>query len=214
MDNKNVFIAIALSMSVLLFWAAFFPPPEPTKKNVTTELKEKNNLVENNILPNINETVEDKSISREQSIAKNKRIKIENNNIQGTLLLKGGVIDDVSFKSHKKDIKSGENVVLLNPKDTRDGYFIETGWTSIGNKIEVPNLNSKWSLVGNNILTPNNPIILEWKNKNGIIFRKKIEIDEKYLFNITQEIQNNSKYTNFGISIFYGAFRFYCLEIC
>ena len=192
MDNKNVFIAIALSMSVLLFWAAFFPPPEPTKKNVTTELKEKNNLVENNILPNINETVEDKSISREQSIAKNKRIKIENNNIQGTLLLKGGVIDDVSFKSHKKDIKSGENVVLLNPKDTRDGYFIETGWTSIGNKIEVPNLNSKWSLVGNNILTPNNPIILEWKNKNGIIFRKKIEIDEKYLFNITQEIQNNS----------------------
>ena len=192
MENKNVFIAIALSMSVLLFWSAFFPPPEPMKKNVTTQIKEKNNLVENNILPNINETLEDKSISRDQSIAKNKRIKIENKNIEGTLLLKGGVIDDVSFKSHKKDIKSGENVVFLNPKDTKDGYYVETGWTSIGNKIDVPNLNSEWSLIGNNSLTPNNPVILEWKNKNGIIFRKKIEIDEKYLFNITQEIQNNS----------------------
>ena len=192
MENKNVFIAIALSMSVLLFWSAFFPPPEPMKKNVTTQIKEKNNLVENNILPNINETLEDKSISRDQSIAKNKRVKIENKNIEGTLLLKGGVIDDVSFKSHKKDIKSGENVVFLNPKDTKDGYYVETGWTSIGNKIDVPNLNSEWSLIGNNSLTPNNPVILEWKNKNGIIFRKKIEIDEKYLFNITQEIQNNS----------------------
>ena len=27
MDNKNVFVAIALSMSVLLFWAAFFEQP-------------------------------------------------------------------------------------------------------------------------------------------------------------------------------------------
>ena len=35
MDNKNVFVAIALSMSVLLFWSAFFPPPEPTKKTNT-----------------------------------------------------------------------------------------------------------------------------------------------------------------------------------
>ena len=41
MDNKNVFVAIALSMSVLLFWSAFFPPPEPTKKT-NTEIKEKN----------------------------------------------------------------------------------------------------------------------------------------------------------------------------
>ena len=34
MDNKNVFIAIALSMSVLLFWAAFFDSPKPVKQNI------------------------------------------------------------------------------------------------------------------------------------------------------------------------------------
>ena len=193
MENKNIFIAIALSMSVLLFWSAFFPAPEPTKRNITNQVKEKNNLTENNILPNINETTEPKSTSREESIAKNERVKIENSNIKGTILLKGGIIDDVSFKSHKKDIENKENVIFLNPKNTKDGYFVETGWTSIGNKIDVPNFNSKWSMVSGNNLTPNNPIVLEWKNKNGIIFRKKIEIDEKYLFNITQEVQNNSK---------------------
>ena len=98
MDNKNVFVAIALSMSVLLFWSAFFPPPEPTKKT-NTEIKEKNSSTENNILPNINEVVEEKSVSREQSLTEGKRIQIENNFIKGTLLLKGGIIDDVSFKT-------------------------------------------------------------------------------------------------------------------
>ena len=31
MDNKNVFIAVALSMSVLLFWSAFIDPPKTIK---------------------------------------------------------------------------------------------------------------------------------------------------------------------------------------
>ena len=37
MDNKNVFIAIALSMSVLLFWAAFFENPKPANNNTTNK---------------------------------------------------------------------------------------------------------------------------------------------------------------------------------
>ena len=192
MENKNVFIAIALSISVLLFWSALFPTPEPTKKNITSQIKKKNNLVENNITPNINEKVEIQSVTRKQAIDKNERIKIENNNIKGSILLKGGVIDDVSFKNHKQNIKDKKNIIFLNPRDTENGYFIETGWTSIGNKITVPDFNSKWDVIGNKNLSTNNPVILEWKNKNGIVFRKKIEIDQKYLFNITQEVKNNS----------------------
>ena len=32
MDNKNVFVAIALSMAVLLFWGAFFETPRQVKE--------------------------------------------------------------------------------------------------------------------------------------------------------------------------------------
>mgnify|MGYP006142500529 FL=1 len=175
MENKNVFIAIALSMSVLLFWSALFPTAEPIKKNITNQVKEKNNLVENNITPNINETVLAKSETREQAIDKGDRIKIENNNIKGSILLRGGVIDDVSFKNHKQNIEKKQNIIFLNPKNTENGYFIETGWTSIGNKITVPNINSKWNVVGNKNLSINNPVILEWKNKNGIDLEKKLK---------------------------------------
>ena len=40
MDNKNVFVALALSMSVLLFWAAFFETPR-TSNNQTGEKQKK-----------------------------------------------------------------------------------------------------------------------------------------------------------------------------
>ena len=70
MDNKNVFIAIALSMSVLLFWAAFFETPK--QSNSTAVQQQKTN--ENVITPNINESMKVETVSREDSIKKSQRI--------------------------------------------------------------------------------------------------------------------------------------------
>ena len=88
---------------------------------------------------------------------------------------------------------------FFNPAQTENGFYVETGWTSIGNKIKVPTKKSTWKVNGNKILSNNNPIILEWNNKGGIIFKKKIELDNKYLFKITQEVQNN---TNQSIDLY------------
>ncbi len=197
MDNKNVFIAIALSMSVLLFWGAFFETPKPTNtKNSSNQIEKKQ---DNSIAPTINETPVDKIISRGDSINNSKRIKIENNNIIGSLALEGGIIDDISFKNHKESIENNKNIEFLNPAQTENGFYVETGWTSIGNKIKVPAKSSVWSVVGNNILNENQPVILQWDNGKGIIFKKKIELDDKYLFKISQQVQNN---TNNPIEIF------------
>ena len=57
MDNKNVFVAIALSMSVLLFWGAFFETPRQDKKLITSQEQSSNQKVENEILPTINQNI-------------------------------------------------------------------------------------------------------------------------------------------------------------
>ena len=49
-----------------------------------------------------------------------------------------------------------------------------------------------WKVKNNKLLSPNNPVILEWDNKEGLVFIKKIELDDKFLFKITQSIKNNS----------------------
>jgi len=200
MDNKNVFIAIALSMSVLLFWGALFEKPNPTKEDLSQKNTQKKIEKSNNsITPNINESLEIQDVSREDSIGKADRIKIENDSISGSISLKGGLIDDISFKKYKQDLKDKKNVVFLNPQETADGYFVETGWSSIGNKIKVPSTNSIWSVVGNNVLSGNKSVTLQWKNGEGVLFKKIIELDEKYLFKISQVVENN---TNSSIDLY------------
>ena len=56
----------------------------------------------------------------------------------------------------------------------------------------MPTKNSKWQVEGNKFLTNKSPVILKWNNNEGVIFKKKIELDEKYLFKISQEVRNNS----------------------
>ena len=199
MDNKNVFVAIALSMSVLLFWGAFVEQPENIKQTAIkqNQIEKKNNT--NNISPNINDTLEIKTVSRDELIKNVKRVKIENSSIIGSISLKGGLIDDVSFKNHQQNLNDKKNVVFLNPQETENGFFVETGWTSIGNKTKVPSVNSVWNVKGNNTLTENQPITLEWDNGEGITFKKIIDLDNKYLFNISQVVENN---TNLSISLY------------
>ena len=84
MDNRNVFVAIALSMSVLLFWGAFFETPKNNIENQTNkQIEKKDNSIQPsaNQAPEINQLNIEKKISRNESIKKSDRIKIENNNI-------------------------------------------------------------------------------------------------------------------------------------
>ena len=191
MDNKNVFVAIALSMSVLLFWGAFFETPKkPINSKKDQKIEQKNE--QTSISPSINQPTIIKNISREDSLKKSKRVKIENSSIKGSINLKGAQIDDISFKNHKQKVEGDKNIVFLNPAETENGFYIETGWTSVGNKIKIPTKESIWSVKGSNSLSNKSPVILQWNNGEGIVFEKKIELDEKYLFKISQQVRNNS----------------------
>ena len=189
MDNKNVFVAIALSMSVLLFWGAFFETP---KKQTSIQNQEKISDVENEITPSINQKIQKKSLSRQDALSESDRVLIKNKNVEGSISLKGGILDDLSFINYKKELNDDQRVVFLNPKEIEDGYFVETGWTSIKNKVKVPALDTQWKVKGNKLLSPGNPVVLEWNNNEGLIFKKIISLDEKFLFKINQEVQNNS----------------------
>ena len=189
--DRNVFVAIALSMSVLLFWGAFFETPKKTSEQQTNQKVEPKNE-QGSIAPTINQPQIVKKLTREESISDSKRVKIENDSIVGSINLKGALIDDISFKKHKQKVDDIKNIIFLNPSDTENGFYIETGWTSIGNKIKVPTKETEWTVKGNNILSDNTPVILQWNNNEGVTFEKRIELDDKYLFKISQQVKNNS----------------------
>jgi YidC/Oxa1 family membrane protein insertase len=189
MDTKNVLMAIVLSTLVLVFWATFFEPPPVERQIVEEQVVKK----EESSSPSIEKDESSKKITRNQAIDYASRIKIENNNIRGSISLQGAIIDDVIFKNYNISLDSDDKVIFLNPKGTSKGYYIETGWASNSKeKLKLPLNNTVWKVKGNNLLTPNNPVVIEWDNNEGLIFTKKIELDDKFLFRITQSVKNTT----------------------
>ncbi len=196
MDLRNVIFAIALSFAVLFGWSTIFENPQVDQKivdqkNENVEKKENQTYDSPSVNLEINKTL---SISRKDAINSIDRINFENDNVRGSISLEGALIDDILFKKYKAKIESEERVTYLNPAETKDGYFVETGWASSSSgNIVLPNAKSLWKIRGNKKLSVGNPVIIEWDNKNGIIFKKKIELDDRFLFRVTQEVQNKSK---------------------
>mgnify|MGYP001180199248 FL=1 len=190
MDTKNVIAAISLSAAVIILYSLFWAP---TPQELKEANEEKNKVIETTEAPTLE--VEEKvlEISRDEAKLKNQRIEFSNNSIKGSISLKGSTIDDLIFKKYTETLEGNDQVVLLNPRNLNYGYYVETGWATNSENIDVPNSKTVWEIVGNNKLTPNNPINLTWKNNQGIIFEKKISIDDEYLFTVNQSIKNTTE---------------------
>ena len=192
MDSKNVLLAVILSTAVIVIWSVMFPPSEI--ENTTSEdtaIVEKNESKPK--APKIKIKEPDKKITRQDAIKQSDRINISNGKIFGTISLNGALIDDVTLKNYKETLNDdSKQVVILNPKKSENGYFLETGWATSEN-IKVPNHNSKWRVIGNNTLAPKQPVTIQWNNNEGLIFKKKLTIDDKYLIIVEDSVQNLSQ---------------------
>ena len=189
METRNVIAAISLSAAVIILYSLFFAPePIPRSQNVS----EKNKIEKNSDAPSLEQKESIIKISRDEAIIENDRIDFANNNIKGSISLKGAVIDDLTFTQYNTELKSNKNVTLLNPRNIEDGYFIESGFVTSDKNIDIPNSETLWSVEGNNKLTDQTPINLYWKNNQGLTFKKEISLDETFLFTIKQKVINST----------------------
>ena len=186
MDTKNIVAAISLSAAVIVLYSLFFAPPPITKENMA----EGNKVEQNSDTPSLDQKENVAEISREEALNQSERINFENESIVGSISLKGGVIDDLTFKQYNVSLDSQEKVTLLSPRNSKDGYLIESGFITSDKNVEIPNSSSIWKVSGNNKLTDHSPIKISWTNAQGITFEKEIALDDKYLFSIKQSVIN------------------------
>ena len=188
-SNKNIIAAISLSAAIIVLWALFFSPsPEDREK-----IKQKRiDSVKSLDAPEIENSETNNLLSRKEALNKDKRIIFENDNVKGSISLKGAIIDDLLFKNYNEKLEGTKKVVLLNPRNASDTYYLETGWVTNNKNIDLPNNKSKWKVEGNTKLSPGNDVKLIWKNAQGLTFEKIISIDNKFLFTVNQKIKNNT----------------------
>ncbi len=193
MDSKNTIAAIALSSAVIVLWALFFVPEKST---VDQNIVEKEKIEQSGDAPSLEQKETQITISRDDALKQSERIQFENDNIIGSISLKGASIDDLTFKNYKVTLDNEQRVTLLGPRNIKEGYLIDSGFVTSDKNVDVPNSDTIWSIEGNNKLTDGSPIKLSWSNEQGLKFEKIISLDDKYLFTVKQKIINesNNKY--------------------
>ena len=198
MENRNVIIAVILSTAILIGWSMYFENPDEAQRK-RLEIQGKTETQTNIQKPETPQTTKanpTKAISRGEALKEGDRVSIENSNLAGSISLRGAIIDDIVLKNYRETLdKNSKPIVVLSPKKSDEGYFVESGWATTKSDIKVPDNNSIWQIKDGKKLTPTSPITLEWNNREGIIFSKKIEVDNKYLFKITETIRNEKNKT-------------------
>jgi len=116
MDFRNVLIAIVLSTIVLIGWAAFFEPPIVEQQTTENQITKNEDLSS----PSIDEGEKEikNEITRNDVINNTNRIKVENENIKGSISLQGAIIDDIIFKNYNETLNGENKVIFLNPKNS------------------------------------------------------------------------------------------------
>lgn len=198
MENRNVIIAVILSTAILIGWSMFFEnTDEAQRKRLEIQGKtETQTNIQKPETPQTAKTNPTKAISRSDALKESDRVFIENSNLSGSISLRGALIDDIILKNYRETLdKSSKPIVVLSPKKSEDGYFVESGWATTKSDVKVPDNNSVWQIREGKKLTPASPVTLEWNNREGVVFSKKIELDDKYLFKITETIRNEKSKT-------------------
>jgi YidC/Oxa1 family membrane protein insertase len=205
-NNKNFFLAIALSLAVLLAWQFLYVHPMQERARMQQEIEATRNPPK----PAAAETTAPRAPAgspaiqpqqagpafsyptREAAIAATSRVPIDSPALTGSINLKGGRIDDVVLRGYTETVNpDSPKVVLLSPSGSPEPYFAVTGWLNQQN-VPVTGDNTRWEQEGTGALTAAHPVVLRYDNGQGLIFRRTISVDDRYMFTVADSVENQS----------------------
>ena len=184
-NQKNLFLAIIISMAIIFGFQLLVPQPERVPVTEETNTQESVSL-------DIQGTTSTILLDRNQVLEETVRVTFDNSKIKGSINLEGGIIDDLVLEEYRETLDPTSDFIgFLNPLGSENSYYLDTGWVSPDSSIELPNNKSKWTADKTSIGI-NDPVKITWTNSQNIIFEKIITLDEHYLFSVDQRVINNS----------------------
>lgn len=221
-DNKNFFVAIGLSMLVLIGWQFLVVAPQDAERRAqleaeqaaqpqqpqqgapsTGDLDNKTGVVPsvptagapaaNTAQPaptgQANNPTGVSSVN--DALGATARVRIETSRLEGSINLTGGRIDDLLLRDYRETIdEDSELIRLFHPVGSESAYYAEIGLVAAAGGPELPKSDTVWSVAGNTTLSVDRPVVLVWDNGAGLTFKRTYEIDEDYLFTVTDTVDN------------------------
>ena len=204
--NRNYFVAIALSVLIVLAWQFLYMNPRLEKQRLADEALKAQQATEQAANPAANgtttpattaqgalpgQTQAQATASREEALAKTPRLAIDTKSVSGSVNLTGARFDDLKLKAYRETVDPNSPIItLLNPADTHDGYFAEIGYIPDANAGTLPGPTTVWTAPEGAKLTQPTPVTLTYTNEKGITFARTIAVDDRYMFTVTDKVTN------------------------
>jgi YidC/Oxa1 family membrane protein insertase len=206
--NRNYYIAIALSVLIVLAWQFLYMNPRMEAQRLADEARRAQQEQMQAANPQGNpaagptssgqvagtlpgSTQAQAAATREQAIAKSPRVAIETPALSGTINLTGARLDDLHLREYRETVDpNSPTITLLSPADTRDGYFTELGFIPGENAGSVPGPSTVWTVASGDKLTPQTPVTLTFTNDKGVVFSRTFAVDDHYMLTVTDKIDN------------------------
>jgi len=215
-DQKNTILAIVLSAVLLIGWQYFFGIPQMEKQKQAAELARQQQQAqqqqsattpapqggtpagtENSQAPSApgSSTPLTPGASTREAILKNRpKVAIDTPKLAGSIGLKGARIDDLSLTQYRETVNpNSPAIVLLAPSGSPHPFYAEFGWVAAsGSNVKLPNADTVWRQEGSGALGVDRPVTLVYDNGEGLVFRRTIAVDDKYLFTVKDTVTNNT----------------------
>jgi len=216
-DNRNMLLAVVLSILILLGFELYFPkqrPTPPPEAPKTTEQAAKPPATPpapgavpspaptatpvpsptTGAVPSVpgGPPATAGVTTRQASLAQAPRVKIASPHLHGSISLIGGRLDDLTLADYRErpDLKSPE-IVLLSPRGLKDAYYAQFGWVG-PEGVPLPGHDTAWTS-DSATLAAGGKVTLTWDNGKGLRFYKTIALDQNYMFSVTQRVVNTTK---------------------
>jgi YidC/Oxa1 family membrane protein insertase len=208
-ENRNMILAIALSLAVLLGWQYFVAGPQLDKARIAQQASQQqaapkpgeaapaagNNAAggtATGAAPTVATAAASAFVSRDEALAKSPRVAIDTPEVIGSISLAGARIDDLSLKLYRETIAPNSPLVtLLNPFGTDHAYYAEFGFMApAGAGLALPGADTVWTAPEGARLTPSTPVTLTWDNGAGLTFTREISVDDHAMFTVKDGVAN------------------------
>lgn len=196
-EMRGLFLAIVLSIVAIFITNRFFPgktvpaaAPAITEEAPLPQTPLPQEKIKADELIAAADTAE--IMASAEAVRQDSRIYIKNASLTGSIRVKGARFDNLLLEKYKQTLENDSpDVELFAPAKTAAPYYAEFGWLSSDSSLRMPDHNTVWTVRGGE-LTPETPVVLEWNNGQGLKFIRKISLDADYMFNIQQDVENDT----------------------
>ena len=198
-ENRNLILAIALSMTVLFGWQMFVIGPELEKEAAQQALIAEQEAaavaagsVSNDGTPQA--AGSNNAIAAAQNegtqVDNAPRVTIDAPLVSGSFSLAGARIDDIVLTEYRETQDAdSDNIHFLLKTGSRNAFFAEFGWASDDANQPMPKADTVWQS-DKDLLSPGSPVTLRWDNGQGLTFVRKMAINDDYLITIDDSVES------------------------